>query len=170
MPTIRLDLTTMPPSARRQSIQVLRKPELIAKFIRSNHWTDTCKGVGPINSLVRIYEQSHLNGEAILAGYGVVLLPNNKTAHRLLIVHCWISELQQTRVGLEKITASYLQQLSGLEIVGDISQNWPTILITNRAQRSTTVARHQQPMQRPSKRISRHERSASHSQFSTPTG
>ena len=119
MPTIRLNLTKLPPTARRQSILVLRKPELIAKFIRGNHWTETCQGVGPTNSLVRIYEQARSGGEATIVGYGVVLLPNGKTMHRLLIVHCWASELQQTRVVLEKITASYLQQLAGLEIAHD---------------------------------------------------
>ena len=35
-------------------------------------------------------------------------------------MHCWASELQQTRVGLEKITASYLQQLAGTEVLANI--------------------------------------------------
>ena len=43
-----------------------------------------------------------------------------RTRHRLLIVHCLNSELEQTRKGLENVTGSYLQQLAGIEIVGDI--------------------------------------------------
>jgi hypothetical protein len=124
MPRIRLDLTKLPPSARRQSIQVLWKPEVIANFIRHSHWTDTHNSVAPelppTKALVRVFERPHSNGEALAAGYGVVLLPNGKTMHRLLIVHCWSSELEQARKALEIITASYLQQLAGLEVVGDI--------------------------------------------------
>jgi hypothetical protein len=123
MPAIRLDLTKLPPSGRRQSILVLRKPELIAKFIRRHDWTDTFNSVPPelpTKSLVRIYAYVHPGGEALVAGYGVVLLPNGKTIHRLLIVHCWTSELQQTRVGLEIITASYLEQIAGTEVRANI--------------------------------------------------
>jgi hypothetical protein len=122
MPTIRLNLTQLPPSARRRSIQLWRKPETIATFIRHNQWTETSDIVHsiPATALGRLYATNRPNGEALICGYGVILLPNGKTAHRLLIVHGWVSELQQTRVGLEKITASYLQQLAGTEVLANI--------------------------------------------------
>jgi hypothetical protein len=40
MSAIQLDLTQLPPTARRQSIEVLHRPELIATFIRRHQWTD----------------------------------------------------------------------------------------------------------------------------------
>jgi hypothetical protein len=121
MPTIRLNLSLLPPTARRRSIQVLRQPEAIAKFIRAIDWTESYNGTGPANGLVRVYEQTRTNGAASSAGYGVVLLPSGKSAHRLIIVHCWSSELEQARIGLEKITVSYLHQLAGgLEVAANI--------------------------------------------------
>jgi hypothetical protein len=120
MSTIRLNLFQLPATARRQPIQVLHKPEAIAKFIRAIDWTDSYTGAGPANSLVRIYEQNRVGGAASLAGYGVVLLPSGKSVHRLLIVHCQASELQLTRVSLEIIIASYLAQLAGGEVFANI--------------------------------------------------
>jgi len=70
--------------------------------------------------MVRIYELTYPNREALVAGYGVVVLPSGKTAHRLLIVRYWSSELQQTRVGLALVTASYLEQLAALQVAADI--------------------------------------------------
>jgi len=123
MSAIQLDLTQLPPTARRQPIEVLHRPELIATFIRRHQWTDSSDSIAAKalpKSMVRVYELTCPNGEALVAGYGIVVLPSNKTVHRLLIVRCWGSELRQTEVGLGRITASYPEQLAGLPVAADI--------------------------------------------------
>jgi hypothetical protein len=117
MSTIRLDLTLLPPTARRSSLLVLRDLSAISSFIATQQWVREWGEFAfpdPAQvTKVGIFDRLLPNLEIVVAGCGFVKLANGAVARRILVVRCLQSELALTRNGLEELVGSYLTQLAG---------------------------------------------------------
>ena len=117
MSTIRLNLTLLPPTARRSSLLVLRDLSAISSFIATQQWVREWGEFAfpdPAQVIkVRILDRRLPNLEVLVAGCGFVKLANGAVARRIIVVRCFQSELAPTRTGLEKLVGSYLAQLAG---------------------------------------------------------
>ena len=117
MSTIRLNLTLLPPTARRSSLLVLRDLSAISSFIATQQWVREWGEFAfpdPAQLIkVRVLDRLLPNLEMLVAGCGFVKLANGAVARRILVVRCFQFELAQTRTGLEKLVGSYLEQLVG---------------------------------------------------------